>query len=418
MVGISPIHASHKLNVISSARLIRQRVRRSHPDHHQVIQAKVDNILKAGFIREVKYPEWLANVAVVPKKWGKWRVCVDYTDLNDACPKDNFPLPRIDHIVDASARHGMLSFLDAFSGYHQIPMHPLGIKKTYFITPHGLFCYNVMPFGLKNARATYQRLVTKMFRPLLEKNMEVYVDDMLVKSKERSDHTTHLQQAFKLLRAYGMKLNPTKCLFRVSACRFLGFMTTQRGIEANPAQLQAILESPTPSSKKGVKQLTDWLAALGQFISQFTDRIKPFFSILKEANQAGWNEKCDQALTQIKHYLANPQILTSPDAGETLFIYLAVSEVAISDALFKEIDNIRQKPVFFVSKSLADTETRYSHLDQAALALRIATKKLNPYFQAHPIMVLTDLPLRSTLHKPEFFGRMARWAIELSEYDI
>ena len=275
-------------------------------------------------------------MVVIPKKGGKWRVCVDYTDLNDACPKDNFPLPRIDKIVDASARHGMLSFLDAFSGYYQIPMHQPDAKKTPFITPHGLFCYNIMPFGLKNVGATYQRLVTKMFRPLLGKTMEVYIDDMLVKSKERPDHTTHLLQAFELLRAYDMKLNPTKCAFGVSAGRFLGFMMTPRGIEANPAQLQVILESPAPSSKKGVQQLTGRLVALGRFISLFTDRLKPFFTVLKEANRVGWNEECDRAFTQIKQYLAKPPILTSPDAGETLFVYLAVSKVVVSATLFKE----------------------------------------------------------------------------------
>ena len=134
---------------------------------------------------------------------------MDYKDLNEACPKDSFPLPRIDQIVDSSAGHGMLSFLDAFSGYHQILMHPSDAEKTAFITPHGLFCYNVMSFGLKNAGATYQRLVTKMFRALLGKTMEVYNDDMLVKSKERPNHTRHLQQAFELLKAYGMKLNPS-----------------------------------------------------------------------------------------------------------------------------------------------------------------------------------------------------------------
>ena len=117
---------------------------------------------------------------------------MDYTDLNEACPKDSFPLPRIDRIVAASTRHGMLSFLNAFSGYHQIPMHPPYMEKTTFITSYGLFFYNVISFGLKNARATYQRLVTKMFRPLLGKTMEVYIDDMLVKSKERPDHAKHL----------------------------------------------------------------------------------------------------------------------------------------------------------------------------------------------------------------------------------
>ena len=207
--------------------------------------------------------------------------------------------------------------------------------------------------------------------------MEVYIDDMLIKSKERPDHATHLQQVFDLLRTYGMKLNLEKCAFGVSAGRFLGFMMTQRGIEANPSQLKAILESPAPSSRKEVQQLTGRLAALGQFISPFTNRLKPFFATLRGANQIRWNEDCDGAFIQIK-----------------------------------------QRHGFFVSKSLADVETKYSHLEQAALALRIATKKLRPYFQAHPITVLTDLPLRSNIHKPDLSRRMDHWAIELSEYDI
>ena len=193
----------------------------------------MDNLLRASFIREVKYPEWITNVVVVPKKGIKWRVCVDYTDLNEACPKDSFPLPRIDEIIDASIKHGMLSFLDAFSSYHQIPMNPLDAEKMAFITPHVLYCYNVMPFSLKNVGATYQRLVTKIFRSLIGKTMEVYIDDMLIKSKERPNHTNHVQETFELLRTYGMKLNPLKCAFRVSSSKFLGFIVTLRGIEAN-----------------------------------------------------------------------------------------------------------------------------------------------------------------------------------------
>ena len=151
---------------------------------------------------------------------------MDYTYFNEACPKDSFPLPRINQIVDASVGNGMLSFLDAFSGYHQIPMYPPDTEKTTFINPHGLLCYNVMPFGLKNAGARYQRLVTKMFRSLLGKTIEVYIYDMLVNPKERPDHAEHRQEAFELLRAYNMKLNPSKCAFGVSAGRFLGFMVT------------------------------------------------------------------------------------------------------------------------------------------------------------------------------------------------
>ena len=136
------------------------------------------------------------------------------------------------------------------------------------------------------------------------------------------------------------------------------------------------------------------------------------------ANRAGWNEECDEALTAIKQYLAELPVLASPEADEILFMYLVVSDALVSAALFKEDENKKQRPVFFVSKSLADVETGYNHLEQAALTLQVATKKLRPYLQAHPIVVLTDLPLRSTIHKPDLSGRMAQWAIELSEFGI
>ena len=183
MKGIHPSIVSHRLNVLPTARPIRQRVRRFHPDRQKIIRDEIDKLLEAGFIREVEYPDWLANVVVVPKKEGKWQVCVDYTNLNNACPKDSFLLPRIYQIVDFTAGQGMLSFLDAFSGYHQIPMAPTDEEKTAFITPHGLYCYKVMPFRLKNAGATYQRLMTKIFKPLVGRTMEVYIDDIVVKSK-------------------------------------------------------------------------------------------------------------------------------------------------------------------------------------------------------------------------------------------
>ena len=144
--------------------------------------------METGKIREVKYPDWLAIVLVVSKKNGKWRVCIDFTDLNKACPKDPFPLLHIDTMVDATAGHEMLSFLDAYSGYNQILMHHADQEKTTFMTDKGIYCHKVMPFGLKNAGATYQRLVNKMFKEQLGKTMEVYIDDMLVRSKQAEDH--------------------------------------------------------------------------------------------------------------------------------------------------------------------------------------------------------------------------------------
>ncbi|RVW96435.1 Transposon Ty3-G Gag-Pol polyprotein [Vitis vinifera] len=237
MIGIHPSVAFHRLNILPSSRPVRKKVRRFHPDRQKIIRDEVDKLLEVGFIREVEYSDWLANVVVALKKEGKWRVCVDYTNLNNACP-NSFPLPRIEQIVDSTAGQGMLSFLDAFSGYHQIPMALADEEKTAFLMPHGLYCYKVMPFGLKNASATYQRLMTKIFRPLVDRTMEVYIDDIVVKSKTRGDHTHHLQEVFHLLRRYDMKLNPSKCAFGVSVGKFLGFMVTQRGIEVSLDQIK------------------------------------------------------------------------------------------------------------------------------------------------------------------------------------
>ena len=167
-----------------------------------------------------------------------------------------------------------------------------------------------------------------------------------------------------------MKLNPLKCAFGVSAGRFLGFMVTQRGTEVNPAQLKAILLSLAPSSKKEIQRLTGRLAALGRFISRFTDRLKPFFTTLRAASQVEWNEECAWAFVAIKKYLTEPSILVSPQAGDTLYLYLAASDIAVSAALFKECGDAKLRPVFFVSKSLTNAKTRYTHLERVALALR------------------------------------------------
>ncbi|RVX06118.1 Retrovirus-related Pol polyprotein from transposon 17.6 [Vitis vinifera] len=275
-----------------------------------------------------------------------------------------------------------------------------------------------MPFGLKNAGATYQRLMTKIFKPLIGRSVEVYIDDIVVKSKTREQHILHLQEVFYLLRKYDMKLNPSKCAFGVSAGKFLGFMVSQRGIEVSPDQVKAVMETPPPRNKKELQRLTGKLVALGRFIARFTDELRPFFLAIRKAGTQGWTDNCQNALERIKHCLMHPPILSSPIPKEKLYMYLAVSEWAISAVLFRCPSPKEQKPVYYVSRALADVETRYSKMELTALALRSAAQKLRPYFQAHPVIVLTDQPLRSILHKPDLTGRMLQWAIELSEFGI
>ena len=233
----------------------------------------------------VKYPLWLANVVLVKKSNRKWRMCTDYTDLNKACPKDPYPLPSIDALVDASSGYRYLSFMDAYSGYNQIPMYPPDQEKTSFLTPKANYCYIVMPFGLKNAGATYQRLMNKVFSDHIGKIMEVYVDDMLIKTQSEDTLLSDLAQVFDTIRKHDMRLNPAKCTFVVESGKFLGFMLTQRGIEANPDKCQAILNMKSPTCVKEVQQLNGRLATLSRFLAGAMIRSLPFYATLKKGKQ-------------------------------------------------------------------------------------------------------------------------------------
>uniref|UniRef100_A0A2N9IT33 Uncharacterized protein n=1 Tax=Fagus sylvatica TaxID=28930 RepID=A0A2N9IT33_FAGSY len=415
MPGIDPATICHKLNVDPSIRPIKQKRRVFAPDRNQAISDEVEKLLTAGFIREVFYPDWLANVVMVKKANGKWRMCVDFTDINKACPKDSFPLPRIDQLVDSTAGHRLLTFMDAFSGYNQIMMDESDQEKTSFITSKGLFCYRVMPFGLKNAGATYQRLMNKMFHHQIGRNMEVYVDDMLVKTKDDMKHLEDLKETFETLRQYRMKLNPSKCVFGVSSGKFLGFMVSQRGIEANPDKIKAVLEMTPPRSTKEVQSLTGRVAALNRFVSRATDKCLPFFKTLRKAFV--WTDECQESFEELKRYLTSPPLLSPSQQGETLSLYLAVSPTAVSSALIRE-DGGTQLPVYYTSRAFQGAEDRYPAMEKLALALVIAARKLRPYFQSHKIIVLTNHPLRKAMNKPDAAGRLIQWAVELSEFDI
>ena len=283
----------HKLNVDPTRKPVQQKRRVFTPKRNKAIVEEVEKLLTTGFIREVYYPEWLANVIMAKKSNGKWCMCVDFTDLNRAYPKDCFPLPRIDQLVDSTIGHELLTFMDAFSSYNQICMNEEDQEKTAFVTSQGLYCYKVMPFGLKNAGATYQRLVNQMFSKQIGWNIEVYVDDMLMKSRKVELHLDNLKETFNTLRKYQMKLNPTKCVFRVSSGKFLGFNVSQRGTEANPKKVKAILDMTSPRSVKEVQRLTGCIATLNKFFSKATDKCLSFFKTLKQAFQ--WTDECEEA---------------------------------------------------------------------------------------------------------------------------
>ena len=195
----------------------------------QIIR-EVWKLLAAGFIKPIQHPQWLSNIVPMKKKNGQIRCCVNFRNLNWVCPKDEFLLPNMDLLIDSAMGNVIFSFMDGFRRYNQIRMAPKDAEKTAFRTPIGNFYYMVMPLRLKNASATYQILVNCMFSQQIGRNVEVYVDDMLVKSRDKVDHLNDLEETFNTLHKYKMKLNPAKCVFVVALGKFLGFMVSQWGI--------------------------------------------------------------------------------------------------------------------------------------------------------------------------------------------
>ncbi|KAL0433973.1 UNVERIFIED_CONTAM: putative enzymatic polyprotein [Sesamum latifolium] len=323
--GIDPKVITHHLNIDPGIKPVKQKKRHFRTEKDKIIQAEVDKLMAARHIEEIQFPEWLSNVLLVPKPRGKWRMCIDFRDLNKVCPKDFYPLPRIDQLVDSTSGRELLSMIDASQGYHQIMLAPEDRKKVSFITSSGTFCYAAMPFGLKNAGATYQRLVDRIFRPQIGRNVEVYVDDMLVKSKKAEDHIADLEETFAVLRKYRLKLNPAKCAFEVQGGRFLGFMVTQRGIEVNPFKIKAILDMKAPSCINEVQRLTGRIAALSRFISKAAEKSLPFFKTLRKARTFEWDASCQRAFEELKNYLAGLPLLVKPSPGDTLYLYLSTT---------------------------------------------------------------------------------------------
>ena len=321
MGGIDPAVITYKLNVAPSFKPIKQKRRSFAPESQKAINEEVNKLLQARAIREVYYPDWLANVVLVKKANGKWRLYIDFTDVNRACPKDSFPLPRIDLIVDATASHELLNFMDAFLGYNHIRMDPNDQEKTSFVTGQGTYCYQVMPFGLKNAGATYQKLVNRMFQKHIGASMEVYIDDMLVNSVKDELHVDHLAKSFQVLKDYKMKLNPTECAFKVFARKLLGFIVNSRGIEANLGKIKSVLDMQPPPNTKEVQHLIGRITALSRFMSRSSDKCQPFFQVLKKAFH--WDAHCEEAFLELKTYLSSPPYSSKPFRGGTPYALLS-----------------------------------------------------------------------------------------------
>jgi len=279
----------------------------------------------------------------VKKENGNKRMCVDFTDLNKACPKDFYPLPSIDSLEDSTSGCRLLSFLDAFSGYNQIRMHPKDECKIAFMGEVANYCYKVMPIGMKNVVATYQRLMDRILSPMLGCNVQAYVDDMVVTLEKEDQHVTVLEELFATITRYNLKLNPEKCVFGVEAERFLDILLIEIGIKANLDKCATIIKTRSPTNVKEVQQLTGRMAALSHFLSASGDKRYFCFRCLKKNNRFPWTDECDKALIKLKEYLASPPILGKPFPRVPIRLYFLVTDWAISSVILQDQEKIQSR---------------------------------------------------------------------------
>ncbi|GJZ57297.1 reverse transcriptase domain-containing protein [Tanacetum coccineum] len=377
MTGVPRQIAKHKLNVRKGCQPVRQKKRGQAAERNVAINDEVSKLVTAGIMREVHYHDWLSNPVMVKKSDNSWRMCVDFKDLNKACPKDGYPLPEIDWKVESLCGFPFKCFLDAYKGYHQIQMAEEDEEKTAFITNQGIFCYTKMPFGLRNAGATYQRLVDKTFHGQIGRNLEVYVDDLVIKSRTEDEVVRDIEETFKTLRKINMKLNPKKCTFGVEEGMFLGYQVNTKGIKICPDKVDAVLSLQSPKCLKDVQKLNGKLASLNRFLAKSAEKSLPFFKTLKKCTKKSdflWTEEAEAAFKQMKEHIAKLPMLTAPEEQEELIVYLAASKEAVSAVLMTERE-ARQMPIYFVSRALRGPEINYTAMEKLVLALVHAKQK-------------------------------------------
>ncbi|PKI77170.1 hypothetical protein CRG98_002452 [Punica granatum] len=336
----------------------------------------------------------MANIVPVEKKDGGVRVCVDYRDLNKASPKDNFPLPHIDILVDNTARHTLFSFMDGFSGYNEIRMadENKNKNKTTFITMWGTICYRI----------------------------EVYVDDMIAKSKEGDDHLVNLKRLFDQLKKYKLRLNPAKCTFGAKSGKLLGFVVSERGIEVNPDKVKAIRELPPPSTVREVQGFLGRLNYIARFIANLTDKCRPLFRLLHKNAAIKWDEECQEAFDTIKAYLVQPPVLVPPTPDRPLVLYLTVCRQSLECMLGQEDESTHaEHTIYYLSKKFTEWESNCLEIEKMCCALVWVMQRLRQYTLYHTIRLLSKAdPLKYLLDNPSSMKNIAKWRCQLTKYDI
>jgi hypothetical protein len=379
----------------------------------------VKKLFDAKIIVPIRFSNWLANLVPVRKKNGEIRICIDFRNLNKASLKDNYPLPKMDLMLQNIVGSQRMSMLDGFSGYNQILVHPEDQEKTAFTTPWGTFMYAKMPFGLMNAGATFQRAMDIAFAEEKDKSVVVYLDDITVFSKREEDHLKHLEKILLKCRRFGISLNPTKSIFALTSGKLLGHIISQEGIRIDPNRVSAISKLDLPRSKKEVQSFLGKVNFVRRFIPNFAEVVKHITKMLKKGADFKWTAEARKSFEEIKKALTQAPVLISPDFTKEFLIFTYASEDTIAGVLLQKGNQGTEQPISFFSKTLANAELKYNILEKQAYALVKAIKDFRIYvLHSHIVAYVPSAVIKDILTQADPDGKRGKWIAKLLEYDI
>ena len=301
--------------------------------------------------------------------------------------------------------------MDGYSGYNKIFMELVDAQKTTFRTPFGNYFYKVMPFGLKNAGATYQRTMTLIFGDMLHKQVEDYVDDLVVKAKNPFEHLLHLRQVFEKYREHNLRMNPSKCAFGVSLRKFWSFLIHHRGIDLDPTKAKAIAALSPFMTLKELRSFKGKVSYLRRFIPGLAEILKPFVEHTKKGVAFIWCDQCQKAFKKVQTILVDPHTMVAPSPNRPLLLYIANIEQSLGALLAQDQEGV-EKPVYYISRLMKGPELRYSTAERVCFSVAFTVSKFNHYFLGHHVQLVTKSnPVKYLLTRPQLSGRMVQWAI-------
>ncbi|GFX09061.1 retrovirus-related Pol polyprotein from transposon 297 [Trichonephila clavipes] len=396
---------------------INQRAYRVSPTERRIIHEEVQKMLDEGIVQPSESP-WSSPVVLVRNKDGSWRFCVDYRKLNSVTKKDVYALPRIDDTLDCLKGAKFFSSMDLRSGYWQIEIDEADREKTAFITPEGLYEFKVMPFGLCNAPATFERMMDNLLRHFKWTMCLCYLDDIIVFSETFEDHLIRLRLVLKCLQEAGLKLNSKKCLFAAQEVKILGHLVSSNGVRPDPDKIKAVRNFPTPKNIHDIRSFLGLCSYFRRFIKGLCYLAEPLQSLLKSGVEFHWGPEEVEAFHSLKKALTSDPVLGMYDERASTEIHTDASGYGIG-AVLVQIQNNVEKVIAYASRTLTKAEKNYSTTERECLAIVWATNKFRPYIFGKHFTVVTDhhsLCWLMNLKDPS--GRLARWALRLQEHDF